>query len=199
MVTRFPKERSCGLTRCASIIRNRFTLLPLHRRPSASYFFPRLPQQCDSPVEYRRWRGIGLLRPERRHPPRGLVHAYVRITPDGMGIVLRRENTVELVDRESGKTLSVLNGKCKFCAMDLSPDGKVVALACQEKEKRRRRFLFGKWRQVKCGRRCKLIPIGSLVCITARTAALLTASRARRTSASCRSEIGSGSCCTKSR
>ena len=59
----------------------------------------------------------------------------VRITPDGMGIVLHRENTVELVDRRSGKSLYVLNGKCKFSAMDLSPDGKVVALACQETKK----------------------------------------------------------------
>ncbi len=66
----------------------------------------------------------------------------VRFTPDGKGIVLRRENIVELVDRQSGKSLSVLNGKCKYRAMDLSPDGKVVALACEEKEKKKTTISF---------------------------------------------------------
>src|SRR5205814_1292152 len=41
--------------------------------------------------------------------------------PDGKGIVLRRENRVELVDRQSGKSLHVLNGDCKFGAMALAP------------------------------------------------------------------------------
>jgi WD40 repeat protein len=56
----------------------------------------------------------------------------VCFTPDGMGIVLRRENTVELLDRQTGKSLHILNGKHKFGAMALSPDGKVVALASLE-------------------------------------------------------------------
>ncbi len=60
----------------------------------------------------------------------------VCFTPDGKGIVLRRENVVELVDRQSGKSIHVLNGKDKFHAMALSPDGKVVALASPEKGKK---------------------------------------------------------------
>jgi WD40 repeat protein len=50
-------------------------------------------------------------------------------TPDGKGIVLRREGLVELVDRKSGKILRAFKGNGKFGAMALSPDGKVVALA----------------------------------------------------------------------
>jgi WD40 repeat protein len=53
----------------------------------------------------------------------------VRLTADGKEIVLMRENVIELLDRQSGKSLHVFTGKSKFHGMDLSPDGTTVALA----------------------------------------------------------------------
>jgi WD40 repeat protein len=66
----------------------------------------------------------------------------VCFTPDGKSIVLRRENVVELVDRQTGKSLHVLNGKARFRAMALSPDGKVVALASPAKDKKKTAISF---------------------------------------------------------
>src|SRR5262249_937245 len=59
----------------------------------------------------------------------------VCFTPDGKGIVARRENIVEVVDRKSGKILQVLKSECDFRAMALSPDGKVLALASLKPDK----------------------------------------------------------------
>ncbi len=55
--------------------------------------------------------------------------------PDGTGILLRRENVVELIDRQSGKSLYTLAAKEKYRASALSPDGKVVALAVPDSKK----------------------------------------------------------------